>query len=226
MILSQIKTIVSSPASQKQHYMPRTYYTLVGYIMLQGKQPPKHLGPKMLQGELQNVNSNLNLSTTITISAPGGAYLQINTNSFRITWFFQVIQCPRMANCCSSWEQATIPPFSRGSIAVKHSKSVCPSHKLDLHKSHLSSSRCLIWRCQNSAGETLQIGLSISQVGPPQVSSLLLTMSYLKMSEFSWETFKISSFSQLSASHFSKTSESLGEEASKSKQQIQWRLHS
>ena len=22
-----------------------------------------------------------------------------------------------MANCCSSWEQATIPPFSRGSIA-------------------------------------------------------------------------------------------------------------
>jgi hypothetical protein len=34
-----------------------------------------------------------------------------------------------MANCCSSWEQATIPPFSRGSIVVKHSKSVCPSHK-------------------------------------------------------------------------------------------------
>jgi len=130
--------------------------------MLQGKQPPKHLGPKMLQGELQNVNSNLNLSTTITISAPGGAYLQINTNSFRITWFFQVIQCPRMANCCSSWEQATIPPFSRGSIAVKHSKSVCPSHKLDLHKSHLSSSRCLIWRCQNSVERLSRSPLSLS----------------------------------------------------------------
>jgi hypothetical protein len=36
----------------------------------------------MLQGELQNVNPKLNLSTTIEISAPGGACSQINAEFF------------------------------------------------------------------------------------------------------------------------------------------------
>jgi len=83
----------------------------------------------MLHGELQNVNPKLNLSTTIEISAPGGACSQINAEFFPHHLILSTYKCPRMANCCSSWEQATIPPFSRGSMAVKHSKSVCPSHK-------------------------------------------------------------------------------------------------